>query len=201
MRKIVARIRKIFPVRPISAFSRSNKGITFGVFSLCIALAIIRGYLHKDKPDPYAFIGFFDSWTGVSREIFNAVVKALYSPPGVVAWLLIVFLIFLWLTFRFSGMKSRLRFREFVTPFAGLSYVACLVWLASVLFWVSSKELPYFMQMAIFLYWLIYYWQIMILEYGLTPRKAAFSVVVPYICVFPLGGFPSIAPYLLWAGG
>jgi hypothetical protein len=201
MRKMFARIRTIFPVPPISTFSRSNRGTTFGVFAFFIALAITRGYFHKDQPDPYVLISFFDAWTGISREIFVAVVKVLYSPPGAVTWLLFVYIIFLWLAYKISGSKSYVRFREFLVPFAGLSYLACFIWSAGALLWVSSKEMPHVIQMAIVLYWLIYYWQILILEYGVKPKKAAVSIVVPYICVFPLGGFPSIAPYLLWSGG
>jgi hypothetical protein len=201
MRNILAGIRIIFPVRPISRFSKKNRGATFGVLAFCMALATIKGYLHNERPDPYALIGFFDSLTGISQDIFIAVVKALYSPLGMVIWLLSVFLFFLWLAFILSGSRSYRKFREFAVPFAGLSYLALFVWLGNAILWAFSKKMPYFLQISIFLYCLIFYWQILIDEYDVNPLRAALSVLVPYLCVFPLGGFPSIAPYLLWAGG
>jgi hypothetical protein len=191
-------MRYLFPIRSLCNFSRKNKYLTYGVFFLCLIVAIVKGYLREDKQNPYALINFFDHWTGLSKNAFDTIIKLLYTPIGMIIWLLFVFILFLWLLYVLSGLKSKIKFKEFVFPFLSLCYLGLFLWIVSFVLTFSSIQIPYSIRMIIFIYWFAFYYIILIQEYGLKPARGISSIVLSFFIVFILGGFPSIAPYLQW---
>lgn len=191
-------MRYLFPVTRLSSFSRNNKKSTYGTFLLCLILAIAKGHLSKDGPNPYALINFFDQWSGLSKNIFVTIMKLLYTPIGVILWLLFVFMLFLWLLYVLSGLKPQVKFRQFVFPFLSLCYVGVLLWGISFGLTLASFEIPHLIRLIIFFYWFLFYSLILAQEYGLKPLRSIGSTALSFLIVFLLGGFPSIAPYLQW---
>lgn len=191
-------MRYLFPIKSLCNFSRKNKNWTYGIFFLCLIVAIVKGYLSKDKQNPYALINFFDHWTGLSKNVFDTIIKLLYTPIGMIIWLLFIFILFLWLLYVLSGLKSQVKFKEFVFPFLSLCYLGIFLWVVSFVLTFSSIQIPNLIRLIFFFYWLVFYCIILIQEYGLKPVRGISSIVLSFFIVFILGGFPSIAPYLQW---
>jgi len=188
----------LFPTRSLSAFSRRNKGWTYGAFLLCLLLAVVRGYFRENRLDPYVAINFFDHWTGVGKDLFVIIVKFLYMPIGIMMWLLFVFIVFLWLAYVFAGLKVRLKFKEFVFSFLSLCYFGIILWGISFLLTLAATTIPYVIRLCIFFYWFSFYCALMIQEYGVSPLRSISVTVLSFLMVFPFGGFPVLAPYLQW---
>lgn len=191
-------MRYLFPIKELLQFSRKNKMWTYFVFFLCLIFSIIKGYLTKDELNPYALIYFFDHWTGLSKSTFDEIIKILYTPFGIVIWLLLVFLLFLWLVYRFSTLKMTLRFIDFIFPFISLCYFGAFLSVLSFFLTLFSFQIPYLIRLAFFLYWLIFYIMILIKEFDLKPVRSTICVLVSFLFGFILGGFQSIAPYFQW---
>ena len=191
-------MRYLFPVKRLLQFSRNNKNWTYCVFFLCLIFSITKGYLTKEKQNPYALIYFFDHWTGWSKNVFDEIIKVLYTPFGIVIWLLLVFLLFLWVLYRCSRLKMLSRFIDFIFPFVSLCYFGAFLSVLSFFLALFSIQIPYIIRLAIFLYWLIFYILILIKEFDLKPVRSTICVLVSFLLGFILGGFPSIAPYFQW---
>jgi len=191
-------MRYLFSLKGLYSFSTKNKIWTYRIFFLCLIVACLKGYLSRDKQNPYALINFFDHWTGISKNVFDTLVKIFYTPPGMIIWLLIIFILFLSLLYVLSGMKSKLKFKEFIFPFLSLCYFGLFLWIVSFALSIFSFHIPYFIRVIIFSFWLVCYCVILIQEYGLKPMHGIVSTVLSFLIVFPLGGFPSMAPYLQW---
>ncbi len=191
-------MRYLFPIKSLSNFSRNKKNCTYGIFFICLIIAILKGYLTEDKHNPYALINFFDNWEGVSKNVFDIIIKLFYTPIGMIVWLLFIFILFLWLLYVLSGLKSKVKFKEFVFPFLSLSYLGFVLWVVSFILTFFSIQIPYLFRIIIFLYWSVFYCIILIQEYELKPVHGIISIFLSFLIVFILGGFPSIAPYLQW---
>lgn len=191
-------MRYLFPMRRLCNFSEKNKNRTYIIFFLCLVAAIVKGYLSKDKQNPYALINFFDHWTGLSKNVFDTIIKLLYTPIGMIIWLLIVFILFLWLLYLLSGLKSKVKFKEFIFPFLSLCYLGLFLWIVSFVLLFSSIHIPYLIRLIIFFYWLVSYCIILIQEHEIKPVRGTINMLLSFFIVFLLGGFTGIAPYLQW---
>lgn len=191
-------MRYLFPAKTLCAFSERNKFWTYGIFILCFFLTIMRGYFKESGLNPYVVINFFDKWSGFTKEIFVIVVKFLYTPIGVTIWLLFVFGLFLWFLYIGSGKKKSLKFKEFFFPFLCLSYPGLLIGVISLLLLIVPAQIPYLVRLCIFFYWFSFYCALMIQEYRVKPIRSIGVILLSFLFVFPLGGFPIIAPYLQW---
>ena len=188
----------LFPFKNLYRFSKKNKNLTYGIFFICLMLAVFKGYLSKNRPNPYALINFFDQWTGLSKNVFDTLITSLYTPIGMIIWLFFVFILFLWLLYNLSGLRRQIRFREFAFPFLSLCYLGVILSVISFALMLGSIQTPYLIRLIIFFYWFVFYFIILIQEYGIKPFRGLSSLVLSFVIVFVLGGFPSIAPYLQW---
>jgi hypothetical protein len=117
----------LFPFKNLYHFSKKNKNFTYGTFFICLILAVFKGYLSKNRPNPHALMNFFDQWTGLSKNVFDIIITSLYTPIGMIIWLFFVFTLFLWLLYNLSGLRHQIRFREFVFPFLSLCYLGIIL--------------------------------------------------------------------------
>lgn len=191
-------MKYIFPIRVLLQFSKNNKIWTYCIFIFCLTLSVAKGYLTKEEQNTNAVISFFDHWTGFTKNVFDEIIKVLYTPLGLVSWLLLVFLLFLWILYRSSGLKRLCRFRDFILPFVSLCFFGALISVFGFFLMLFSVQIPYAIKLAIFLYWLIFYIMILIKEFHLGSIRSTVCIIISFLLVFILGGFPSIAPYLQW---
>jgi len=188
----------IFPVEALVNLSKRHELLTYIVFGSCISLALLKGYLTTGNYDPYWLFSFFDTWISSSDPLVKIALRAIYSPLGQMLFLVSVFLLYLWLIFLFSGLKTHIDFREFLLSFLGLAYLAIFLWPLSWLSWAVSFDLSSLLIPFLIVYWLLSYLLILTKHYRITLPRACISICIPFLCLFLFGGFPIIAPYLAW---
>jgi hypothetical protein len=188
----------IFPVEQLVILAKRHNLLTYLVFFACILLALIKGYLTAGNYDPYWIFSFFDTWTVSGDPVVRVALHTIYSPLGQMLVLVLVFLLYLWLMFLLSGLKTHIHFKEFTLSFLGLSYLGIFLWPFSWFSWLSGFDFSSFIIPVVIIYWVLSYLLILTKHYRITLARASISVCMPLVCLFLLGGFPIIAPYLAW---
>jgi hypothetical protein len=105
-------------------------------------------------------------------------------PIGMILWLDFILILFLWLLYILSGLKSQVKFKEFVFSFFSLCYLALFLWIVSLILTLSSIQIPHLIRLAIFFYWFLFYCIILIQEHGLKPIRSIFSAVLSFFLLY-----------------
>jgi hypothetical protein len=188
----------LFPLKLLVDLARTNRLYTFGAFILCVILAIISGYLKGNRADPYVVINFVQPWNGISWDIFVNTLKFFYTPIGLMIISLLAFSIFLFLIYIFSGVKKAVRFKDFILPFIGLSFLGVALRALSIVLFFFSFNLPYSFVLCLVLYLLIFNCIILVREFKVNLYRSIFAIITSFLLVFLISGFPGLAPYLAW---
>lgn len=191
-------MKGLFPLKFLVKLTMNNKLWVYVVFFLCVALAIINGYLKGSQQDPQVLINFIRPWNGFSWVVFVKIIRFLYTPLGLMIKALLAFFLFLFLIYIFSGSKKIYRFMDFILPFIGLVFLGILLQGLSLVLFLTSLSFPYLLVLCIVLYFLIFYCLILVKEFNINTYRSIFAVVVSILPAFLISGFPSVAPYLAW---
>jgi hypothetical protein len=158
----------------------------------------VSGYLKGNRVDPYVLINFVQPWSGFPWEIFVKTVKFLYTPVGLMTKSLLAFFLFLLLIFIFSGVKKTVRFRDFILPFIGLSFLGIALHIISIILFHISLSFPYSVVLCMVLYLLIFNCIILISEFEVNLYRSILAIIASFLSVFFISGFSGVAPYLAW---
>lgn len=192
-------MRYLFPSRSLSEFSQQNKKWAYGIFVCCTIVSTLKGCSRPSKLDSYALINFFDSWNGLTRELYVSIVKFMYSPIGLMIKGLLAFTLFLWLVYKLSGCKKQIRFMEFILPFISFASIGLIFHIIGYIFYlITSSALPFIVVISIILYTLLFYYIILVTEYGISLWRSIGAISLSLLLVFLLSGWFSVAPYLSW---
>ncbi len=198
-KRIFSRMKFLFPLKLLVKISQSNKLWVYGIFFLCIILATLNGYSKGSRSDPYVAINFVQPWSGFTYDMFVEIVKFLYTPVGLMLKSLLAFILFLFIVFTFSGVRKAFKYTDFILPFIGLAFFGIILRIISIILsLVLSTSFPYFFILCILIYLLIFYCIILVKKFNVNLSRGIFVIVISFLVVFFISGFPSVAPYLSW---